>query len=681
MSAGALVFAPLVAWPLIGALAVLVLLIGALALWRGLRGAALRLLGGALLVAALTGPAWEREGRDLLPDIALMLVDESASNRLAERADTTRRAAAQLAEAITARPGIELRQVAVSDAAGDGGTQLIAALNDALEEIPRGQLAGVIALSDGQVHDAGALPDLPAPVHLLHTGRASDWDRRLVVTGAPGYAILGEEIVLSLRVEDIGAAPSGARTLLSISIDGAPAQTVQVRVGRQFRLPLTLPHAGLNVIRFAVPEAEGELTARNNAALVQINGVRDRLRVLLVSGAPHQGARTWRNLLKSDSAVDLVHFTILRPADKHDGVPVDEVSLIAFPTRELFMDKIEEFDLIIFDRYKRRGILPPEYLANVARYVRGGGAVLVAAGPDFAGVDSLALSPLADVLPARPTARVMETAFRPERTALGARHPVTAGLPAPESWGRWLRQIGIAPSGGEVLLTGAEGAPLLVLTRRDEGRVALLASDQAWLWDRGYDGGGPQQELLRRLAHWLMKEPDLEEEALWATATGQTMQIVRRTLAEEAPDVVVTAPDGAEKTLSLAQVAPGRFEARWEGPELGLFRLRSGTQEAVVGLGPAAPREFEAPLATTEVLAPLVAARRGGALALADGVPQVRRVAEGRAAAGRGWIGLTPRGAYDTTQLTRIPLLPAWLALVLIAGAILGAWLREGRRT
>ena len=288
---------------------------------------------------------------------------------------------------------------------------------------------------------------------------------------------------------------------------------------------MTLPHGGRNVIQFTVPEAEGELTDRNNTALVQINGVRDRLRVLLVSGQPHAGGRTWRNLLKSDSSVDLVHFTILRPPDKQDGVPVSELSLIAFPTRELFMEKIEDFDLIIFDRYKRRGILPSLYLENVAEYVRNGGAVLVAAGPDFATAASLYRSPLSTVLPARPTARVIEEGYVPEITDLGQRHPVTAGL-APESdepWGRWLRQIDLETERGNVVMSGVDDRPLLILDRVDEGRIALLASDQAWLWDRGYEGGGPQLELLRRLAHWMMKEPELEEEAIWAEAVGQRM--------------------------------------------------------------------------------------------------------------------------------------------------------------
>ena len=163
--------------------------------------------------------------------------------------------------------------------------------------------------------------------------------------------------------------------------------------------------------------------------------MRDRLRVLLVSGEPHAGERTWRNLLKSDAAVDLIHFTILRPPDKFDGVPVDELSLIAFPTQELFMERIDDFDLIIFDRYSVRGILPPEYYMNIAQYVEDGGAILVSAGPEMASVESLNLSPLGPILPARPTGRVIDQPFTPRLTADGRRHPVTAGCRRPGSRG------------------------------------------------------------------------------------------------------------------------------------------------------------------------------------------------------------------------------------------------------
>lgn len=386
-----------------------------------------------------------------------------------------------------------------------------------------------------------------------------------------------------------------------------------------------------------------------------------------------------------------MHFTILRPPEKQDGVPVEELSLIAFPTRELFIEKIDEFDLIVFDRYRRRGILPSDYFANVARYVEEGGAVLVTAGPEYAGADSIYRSPLGFVLPGAPSARVVERAFRPELTELGARHPVTSGLADPwieadtdplrPDWGRWFRQVEIEPTqSATVALAGPDDRPLLTLDRVGDGRVALLASDQVWLWGRGYDGGGPQLDLLRRLAHWMMKEPELEEEALWAEPSGLSMRIIRRSLSEEVGPATVTAPDGTETQVPLEEVEPGRFEARWTAPRMGLYRLAEGEQSAVIALGPAAPREFEQTIAGGEALETAVAATRGGIVSMEDGLPTLRDVRPGRPAAGRGWIGLTPRGAYRTLDLTVTPLLPAWVLLALAAGLMLGAWLREARR-
>jgi hypothetical protein len=678
---GTVIFDPMIPLVLLIALGVLATLGVLLAVWRGLSGWALRGLAAVVVLAALAGPSYQTEDRAPLSDIVLLLEDESASQRLSDRAAQTGTAADAMAARITARPNTELRRITVPDGAEDAGTRLMTTLGDTLAEEPRSRIAGMLAVSDGRVHDADLPLDLPAPLHLLQTGLAEDWDRRLTVRNAPAFAIIGEPVTLTLRIDDLGAAPeSGGLTQLDISVDGEEPQSFNVPVGQDIDLPVTLPHGGRNVIRFSLPEAEGELTDRNNAALIQMNGVRDRLSVLLVSGEPHPGGRTWRNLLKSDSSVDLVHFTILRPPDKQDGVPVNELSLIAFPTRELFMDKIDDFDLIIFDRYQRRGILPALYLDNVAQYVRNGGAVLVAAGPDFASADSLYRSPLGTVLPATPTARVLEEAFPPVVTDIGQRHPVTAELPGKGDWGRWLRQIDVTAERGDVVMTGADDRPLLVLDRVEEGRVALLASDHAWLWNRGYEGGGPQLELLRRLAHWMMKEPELEEEALTATAQGRTMRITRRTLDETVPPVTITAPDGSTTEVPLSPAGPGRFEAEITGEEMGLYRLENGEEVTVIGLGPAAPREFIETIASDAALRPAINTLRGGVARVEDGLPRLRDVRLGRPAAGRGWLGLTPRGAYETRDVRQTPLLPGWLVLLLSALFIIAAWLREGRR-
>ena len=676
-----LVYDPLIPLPLLVAVALVAALTVLLAVWRGLNGWALRGLAAAVVIGALANPSYQQEDRAPWSDIVLLVEDESASGRLGDRADQTAEAAAALAGQIAARPNTEVRRVTVPDGPSDAGTEMMAAISEALAEEPRARIAGILAVSDGRVHDADLPLDLPAPMHLLMTGTEADWDRRLTVRNAPAFAIIGEPVTLTLRIDDLGAAPDGAGLApLDISVDGAEPQNFQVPIGQDLELPITLPHGGRNVIRFSVPEAEGELTDRNNAALIQMNGVRDRLSVLLVSGEPHPGGRTWRNLLKSDSSVDLVHFTILRPPEKQDGVPVNELSLIAFPTRELFMEKIDDFDLIIFDRYQRRGILPALYLENVASYVRQGGAVLVAAGPDFATADSIYRSPLGTVLPATPTARVVEEPFRPVVTDLGERHPVTTGLPGDGDWGRWLRQIDVQDPQGTVVMQGVDDRPLLVLNRVEEGRVALLASDHAWLWSRGYEGGGPQLELLRRLAHWMMKEPELEEETLTANAEGQTMRIIRRTLGDEVPPVTVTNPDGSTAEITLTEQAPGVYEGVYQGPEIGLYRLDNGEQSAVIGLGPAAPREFVETIASADAMQPLISALRGGVARLEDGLPRLRDVRIGRPAAGRGWLGLTPRGAYETRDIRQTPILPGWLVLILTAALLTAAWLREGRR-
>ena len=683
---GSLIFDPLVPWPILWALIAVAALLLIIALWRGLGGWWLRGLTATVLLTALANPALQEEDRAPLTDIVIAVVDDSASQSLSDRADQTASALAAVQAEIAAMENTELRVVRTGDGAEDSGTLALTALAGALAEEPRARVAGAIVITDGQVHDLELAPDMPAPLHVLLTGQDTDWDRRLVIKNAPAFAILGEEVLLTLRIENQGNVPADQTgdVDITIAVDEEEPQTYLVQTGVDLELPVTLPHGGMNVLQFSVALATGELTDRNNAAVVQINGVRDRLRVLLVSGEPHAGERVWRNLLKSDPSVDLVHFTILRPPEKQDGIPVDELSLIAFPTRELFVEKINEFDLIIFDRYRIRGILPMSYLENVRDYVRGGGTVLVAAGPESGAVDSLWRSPLAEVLPVDVTSRVIDEGFRPALTDLGRKHPVTEGLEAlaPDGgWGRWFRTVEVTPKSGQVVMSGPGARPLLVLDRVDEGRVAVLASDHAWLWGRGYEGGGPQLELLRRLAHWMLKEPELEEEALTATAKGDVLTITRRTVAEDPPgDLTITGPDGTEAVIVLPETSPGRFQADWQAPMMGLFRLTQGDLTRVVAVGPSAPREFEETIADAEKLAPMVAATRGGILRLEEGIPDIRAVRNGRQAAGRGWIGIVPRGAYVTQDIRVAALLPGWLYLVLAASFALAAWLIEGRR-
>ena len=691
------VLSPLVPPLLLAVLAGLLALFCLYAAWMRLPGWSLRGLGGMVLVAALSGPSLKEETRSPLTDIAFLIVDRSESQGIGVRPAQTDAAEAALAAALDrlaedAEAPLEWRRIEVGDAPdrqADRGTLVMGALAEALGGVAPDRVAGAIIVGDGQVHDLDAAPPMDAPLHLVLTGERREWDRRLTVVAAPAFGIVGESVQMTLRVDALGDAPDdGLPVPLSVSLDGQDVLRIAVPVGEDLDFDVPIARGGMNILQISVPEAEGELTPRNNSALVEINGIRDRLRVLLVSGEPHAGGRTWRNLLKSDAAVDLVHFTILRPPSKQDGVPVFEMSLIAFPTRELFMEKIDEFDLIIFDRYRRRGVLPPSYLANIARYVRDGGAVLVASGPAFAGVESLWRTPLAEVLPADPTARVIEEGYVPRISELGLRHPVTAGLeqyaPRPSvdgvpGWGRWFRLIDLEQTSGDAVMEGPDGRPLLILDRPGEGRIAMLASDHAWLWSRGYEGGGPQVELLRRLAHWLMKEPELEEEVLSGEDVRGALVVTRQTLGDDVPVLELTAPDGTVTTMEMAEVGPGRWQAEVPDAALGLWRLRDGPVSGVAAVGPSTPKEFENALSSADPLAPHIDANDGGAIRVADGLPDLRRVGEGRNAAGRGWLGLADRQAYTVEDVSLTPLAPAWLVLLLTALLIVGAWRIESR--
>lgn len=697
-------FAPLLSLGLVLAIAVLALLVAGFALWRGLAGWLLRGLALGVAALALAGPELTRTAHMALDDIVLVLDDRSASQQsLPDRARQTDAALDHVTRAIATMPGITLERATVGD--DPEGTRLASVLNRALGGIPEGRLGGVLVVSDGRLHDADRLPeDLPAPLHLLLTGQKDDWDRRLVIEESPGYGLIGEEVRITIRVEDEGEIPEaliGQPAQMHIAIDGGDEGDVAVPVGQSLSLSLPIRHGGPNVVSFALAPPEGvrdQLTPRNDAAAITVIGVRDRLKVLLVSGEPHAGLRSWRNLLKSDAAVDLVHFTILRPPEKYDGVPGDEMALIAFPVDELFTRRIDDFDLIIFDRYRVRGILPPSYFDNIRRYVEEGGAVLVSSGPEAAGVEGLGYTALGRVMPAEATSGLIETPFLPMITTLGRRHPVTADLPdggdadGQPDWGPWLRLVESRIRDGAATVMEGDGQPLLVLDRVGEGRIAQLLSDQVWLWGHGFEGGGPQHELLRRIAHWAMAEPELEEEALdariLAADGGTVLRITRRTLADQTPPVTITAPDGTTSEVTLDEAQPGRFTTDHPVAEDGLYRLKQDELERLIAVGPAIPREFEDMIASDEAMAPLIAASGGKAIAIADGLPELRHQPAGARMHGqsialgqsRPWLGLAKRGAESITGQQAYPLLPPLGWLVLLGGLILGSWLIEGGR-
>jgi hypothetical protein len=695
-SASSVVLDPLIPWEALAVMAALGLGLVLLGLRAGARGMLMRLGAVVVVLAALARPELIEEQRKPIADVALIVVDDSDSMAIGDRRQQVQAAREMLKRKFAQQEGLEIRETVLPPShiqlgsERPGGTRLIEAMRSALVDVPPERLAGVVLLTDGEVHDvpANLPPELgAAPLHALIAGKKNERDRLIVVEQSPRYGVVGRDVVTKFRVED----PSGGTAPVTITVGGEVVKRMDVPVGKSVEVPITVTNPGPNVVELEVAPGQSELTLDNNRALFTISGVRDRLRVLLVSGEPYQGERAWRNLLKSDPAVDLVHFTILRTPQKDDFTPVRELSLIVFPMRELFEQKLKEFDLIIFDRYESGNLITRDYFRNIAEYVKGGGALLVSVGPVFATQRSLYRTPLGAILPAAPLGDVLEQGFKPKVTEIGQRHPVTANLPQegkpggePE-WGRWFRLVTARTEHGNAILSGADDRPLVVLDRVGKGRVAQLLSDQLWLWNRGIDGGGPQPELVRRVAHWLMKEPDLEEEALRATAIGGRIEVTRRTLATTFPKVTMTAPGtapngGATRTLDLQQTAPGLGRAVIDVDKPGLYRFDDGTLHTVAAVGNPDPLEFSDVRATDAKLKPLVEASAGALIWLSDQPdPDVRSVRPGRSAGGSDWLGLRRNEGYTVAGINQTPLLPGILVALGFLMAIAAAWWREGR--
>ncbi|MFC3695035.1 hypothetical protein ACFOWB_22675 [Chenggangzhangella methanolivorans] len=685
-------FAPLIPLPALLALAFAGIVVAGLCIFGKTRGAWLRAGAIACLLIALANPSFTREDRETLTNVLPVVVDRSGSQSLDGRNRQTDEARRQLEARLSGLKDTEVRWIeAGQDGSASDGTELFAALRNGLADVPPERVAGALFVTDGVVHDVpGAARDLgfSAPIHALITGRPDERDRRVALTLSPRFGIVGQTQRIGFRIEEVGDG-LGRPVPVTIRRDGEIIDRVEALPGQTTTIEAPVAHPGVNFIEIEAEDAGREITTVNNRAVVPIDGVREKLRVLLVSGEPHAGERTWRNLLKADASVDLVHFTILRPPEKQDGTPINELSLIAFPTRELFSQKIDEFDLIIFDRYARQGILPIVYFDNIARYVRDGGAVLVAGGPDYSEPGSLYETPLSAVLPAEPMGGVVERQFKAALSEVGRKHPVTRGLPGseqnPPSWAPWFRMVDSRLREGDAVLQGPEERPLLVLAREEKGRVALLLSDHAWLWARGFDGGGPHVDLLRRLSHWLMKEPDLEEEALRAKATGRTVTFERQTLKDEAAPVTVTLPNGQSREIALAQEEPGLWRATFETPELGLHRVTDGTFSTLVNVGPPNPREFTEVASTERRLGPLASQTGGSTRRLepepgaAIDVPRIVPVSAGARASGADWIGVRQAEASVVRGIGILPIFAGILGLILLLGAFAATWAREGR--
>jgi uncharacterized membrane protein len=650
-------FAPLLPWPALYALGALAALATLPALILQASGAWLRLAGFTFLLITLAGPDWVTNTTKPVPSIVLLLTDHSQSMQLGNRAALAAQAASTLR---TSAGAIDLRTIDIPPAEA-GGTSLFAALQSALATIPTTQLAGIIAITDGEISDPPPAA-LPAPFTALLTARAEETDRELRLTNPPAYGLAGQTVPLTLTVLDHGASDTGQPAAVTITEDGIPIPTPPFIIGQAQTIPLPIPHAGPIIITATAALLPGEVSPLNNTTAFTLTGIRKRLNVLLISGHPSPAERTWRVLLKSDPAIRLIHFTILRlPDETLDAAPQD-IALVPFPVEQLFNTDINKFDLIILDDFSAGGLLPPEDLENITNFVTNGGALLTEAGPEFESPDSLANSPLGPVVPATPLPDgTITQAFSPAITPTGTRHPVTAPF-AGAPLAPWPSLQAATPTAGTVLMTGPNNLPLLILADAGKGRTGLLLSDQFWLWTKAAPHAGPALPLLRRIVHFLLREPALEPESLTAAISRGQLTIHLQTLNPIPPaSAAVTTPDGTTTQRPWHQASPGQFIAQMPAAAPGLYRVTAGPFTAYAASAAANAAEYQDLAATAHILSPL--------------------------AKNIIWLGSTPTPPLPTlitqrhaTQITgtkKAPLLPPACSLLVALTLLIGAWWRE----
>ncbi len=645
-------------------------------------GNILRTILICIILMCIANPVIVSENRENIPDTVAIILDLSPSQSINNRKEIAQQTYNKLKKKLEKIDNLDLRFKTIN---GKNGTKIFEPLSSMVGDIPVDRLAGAIIITDGQIQDMPKNLDsynFKAPMNFLLTGEKDEKDRRLIIESAPRFGIVGEEIKMKIKVEDTSSKVPNA--LVSINMNNDIKQSRSITIGETVIITLPLDRAGITTLNIDVEPGQEELTLQNNKSLIEINAIRERLKVMLVSGEPNMGLRSWRNLLNSDPSVDLVHFTILRPPNKQDLTPIGELSLIPFPTRELFQLNLKDFDLIIFDQYHLRGILPPYYLKNIVEYVVNGGALLDTAGPAYAGPYSLSQSPLQNILPTEPTGEVITQKFIPSITNDGLRHPVTANLKDDQEqtdWGPWYRMVEGLTISGDVLLEGPENRPLLILNRIGQGRVAQILSDQSWVWSRSEKNKGPQADLLRRLVHWLMKEPELEENELSAKVENNTILITRNSLVLNNKPISLISPSNKKMEVFLEELGNGKQIGKILSPEQGIWKLSSGSSSISIIVGNYNSSEYLDVRSTEQIIQPIVDKNMGSInwINSQNNIPDIKHLNKSQFQNESKNIQLIKNEKYFIKNLRQTSITPWYFILILSIIIIFSAWYRESR--
>lgn len=707
-SSSTIVFAPLLAeFPLI--LIFLIFLSALLfAFYAFRKSIPLRIIAFAVIFIAVLNPSIKTEERESVKDKAIILVDNTASQNIAQRKSSTQKALEHYKEEFSKIDNLdtEIIELTGQENEGVGGTMLFSALEKGFADIPKSRRAGALIITDGVIHDTPNEREINYPVNALITGEKGEKDRRVQVNYAPAYGIVGQEITIKFKIEDFGT-DLGKNVEIELRSAGNIVGKLNVQEGIEQEVTFEIENAGDNYFEITAQNIPNEITTVNNTAHIMIKGIKDRMRVLLVSGLPYIGERTWRNILTSDPGIDLIHFTILRTPDKINDAPSHEMALIAFPVDELFDKKLDSFDLVIFDRYKVNWILPPVYFDNIREYTEKGGGLLITSGPSFAGENSLYNTALGDIIPAKPAGVLMEEKFTPQLTEIGEIHPVTSFLEKDgQKYGNWFRQVPvIADNSSDILMNGIDNHPLLILKRTQKGRIAQIASDQIWLWARGYNGGGPYSELLRRIIHWLLKEPELDENLLdIKLSENDVITVTKRNIGNLSDntenneiELVMHKPDGSSEKINLKPLQSerenhkGLFSADIKAEQQGVYSFEAINDNIITNntkssgkfilVGEMNGKEMNNIVSTEDILAPIVTDSGGYIGKINNKFPDISYDNNLPDFIKYNKIRLIKNNDFVVTGVSLKPLMPAWLYAILALILIVLAWWREGKNT
>jgi len=420
-------------------------------------------------------------------------------------------------------------------------TDILAALTGAAAAGTGGRpLAGLFIASDGADNAELAegvtpaatseLRKLSAPVFALPIGAQALKDLAVDRVAVDDFAFVRNQVTVDVILTARGFGATDVPVVLKREGQVVAQKTVHITSDQaryEVKLSFVPDRTGKFAFTVSVPVYEGEALAQNNQRSFVLKVIRDRVRVLLVVGRPSWDVRFLRQLLKKDPNVDLISFFILRTPGDDPHSSQDELSLIPFPTQEIFQEQLKTFDLVIFQNFNHRPYRMSQYLDGIASYVRDGGAFAMLGGDQSFSAGDYAGTPIEDILPVSLVAlggltAADETPVQLKLTDAGRRHPMTelvAGAAQNEqAWARLpklpgLNTTGPLKGGAQVLLQSSENRPVLVVGEAGRGRVLALLTDSSWYWSflaAGEELGPRAYETFWHSAiRWLVRDPAL----------------------------------------------------------------------------------------------------------------------------------------------------------------------------